>query len=52
VGEDHVDVARVVQLGAAELAHPDHDEPTAGLGHGQLEEDLRDRRDLGHDVVH
>ncbi len=51
--EQQVDVARVVQLGAAELAQADHGQPVltgrqpAGLGEARL----RDRRDLGDDVL-
>ena len=53
VHEQQVDVARVVQLGAAELAQADHGQPVltgrqpAGLGEARL----RDRRDLGDDVL-
>ena len=51
VHEHDVDVARVVQLGAAELAHADHRHGDGRRGHRQCgtEAGLRDRGKLGAD---
>ena len=51
VDEEHVDVARVVELTPAELSHPDHRERVLALGDGErgLQAHLRERGKLTPD---